>query len=214
MAAEFRRKMSRKIFLRQCLNVQSGFHAGGPPGYGQQRIPIHPRHETRRLRARYEYKSLHNDRVVIAPASMTEGSLVRKICEWYATQTVTGVGIAKRLNDSGMRNRMGRLWNAQSVLRILRSERYIGTSVYSRTSFKFDETWPQVPREDWIRKNSWARKERCCRPRNFDKNCGCTARGWLTLQCRLRGGRYIRDNDNLANRMTKRHLGRYVFRPT
>jgi hypothetical protein len=38
--------------------------------------------------------------------------------EWYATQKVTGVGIAKRLNDFGLRNRSGRPWDAQNILRI------------------------------------------------------------------------------------------------
>jgi DNA invertase Pin-like site-specific DNA recombinase len=151
MAAEFSREMSRKVFLGQCLNAQRGFHAGGPPGYGLQRILIDSKHETRRGLARYEYKSVQSDRVVIAPASTTEASLVRKMYEWYATQTVTGVGIAKRLNDFGLRNRSGRPWDAQNILRILRNEAYVGTNVYSRTSSKLDGAWQQVPRQEWIR---------------------------------------------------------------
>jgi DNA invertase Pin-like site-specific DNA recombinase len=118
LAAEFSREMSRKVFLGQCLNAQRGFHAGGPPGYGLQRILIDSKHETRRGLARYEYKSVQSDRVVIASASTTEASLVRKMYEWYATQKVTGVGIAKRLNDFGLRNRSGRPWDAQNILRI------------------------------------------------------------------------------------------------
>ncbi|MFM0492356.1 recombinase family protein, partial [Paraburkholderia graminis] len=71
--------------------------------------------------------------------------------EWYATQSVTGAAIARRLNDFGLRNRHGRPWQAQNIRRILRSEAYIGTNVYSRTSSKLDGKWEQVPPHDWIR---------------------------------------------------------------
>ncbi|WP_310401848.1 recombinase family protein [Paraburkholderia graminis] len=151
MAAEFSREMSRKVFLGQCLNAQRGFHAGGPPGYGLQRILLDGKREQRRPLAQYEYKSVQTDRVVIGPASASEASLVRKIFEWYATQSVTGAAIARRLNEFGLRNRHGRPWQAQNIRRILRSEAYIGTNVYSRTSSKLDGKWGQVPRHDWIR---------------------------------------------------------------
>lgn len=94
---------------------------------------------------------MQTDRVVIAPASATEASLVRKIFEWYATQPVTGAAIARRLNEFGLRNRHGRPWQAQNIRRILRSEAYIGTNVYSRSSSKLDGRWEQVPAHDWIR---------------------------------------------------------------
>jgi len=151
MAAEFSREMSRKVFLGLCLNAQRGFHSGGPPSYGLQRILVDSKHECTRPLERYEYKSVQNDRVVIAPALPIETSLVRKMYEWYATQQVTGVGIAKRLNDFGLRNRFGRPWTSQNILHILRSEAYIGTVVYSMTSSKLDGVWRQVPRDEWIR---------------------------------------------------------------
>lgn len=151
MAAEFSREMSRKVFLGLCLNAQRGFHAGGPAGYGLQRILVDSTREHRRPLERYEYKSVQSDRVVIAPAPAGEASLVRKMYEWYATQKVTGASIARRLNDFGLRNRSGRPWLSQHILRILRNEAYIGTNVYSRTSYKLDEAWRQVPRHEWIR---------------------------------------------------------------
>ncbi|MDR6393518.1 recombinase family protein [Paraburkholderia phenoliruptrix] len=151
MAAEFSREMSRKVFLGQCLNAQRGFHAGGPPAYGLQRILVDSKSGTRRPLGLYEYKSVQNDRVVIAPASAVETSLVRKMYEWYATPLVTGETIARRLNDFGLRNRFGRPWQAQNILRILSSEAYIGTNVYSRTSSKLDTGWQRVPRQQWIR---------------------------------------------------------------
>jgi DNA invertase Pin-like site-specific DNA recombinase len=151
MAAEFSREMSRKVFLGHCLNVQRGYHSGGPPGYGLRRILLDADRHVRRSLDPYEYKSVQTDRIVIAPASGGEPALVRKIFEWYATQPVSGTAIAKRLNDFGICNGLGRPWQGQNIMNILRNEAYIGTNVYSRTSSKLAGPWERVPEQDWIR---------------------------------------------------------------
>ncbi|WP_408440162.1 recombinase family protein [Paraburkholderia caffeinilytica] len=151
MAAEFSREMSRKVFLGHCLNVERGFHTGGPPGYGLRRILLDADHHARHPLDRYEYKSVQTDRVIIAPAPGAEAAVVRKIFEWYATQPVTAAAIARRLNDFGIHNGFGRVWQAQNILNILRNEMYIGTNVYSRTTSKLAGPWARVPEKDWIR---------------------------------------------------------------
>ncbi len=107
MAAEFSREMSRKVFLGHCLNVERGFHTGGPPGYGLRRVLLDADRNVRHFLDRYEYKSVQTDRVIIAPAPGGEAALVRKIYEWYATQPVTAAAIARRLNDFGICNGLG-----------------------------------------------------------------------------------------------------------
>ncbi|MFM0002055.1 recombinase family protein [Paraburkholderia dipogonis] len=151
MAAEFSREMSRKVFLGHRLNVQRGFHAGGPPGYGLRRILLDSDHRIKQSLDRYEYKSVQTDRVIIAPAPDGEAALIRKIYEWYATETITGTAIARRLNDFGISNGFGRPWQGQNILNILRNEAYIGTNVYSRTTSKLTNPWERVPNQDWIR---------------------------------------------------------------
>ncbi|MFL9917991.1 recombinase family protein [Paraburkholderia fungorum] len=151
MAAEFSREMSRKVFLGHCLNVERGFHTGGPPGYGLHRVLLDADRHVRHSLDRYEYKSVQTDRVIIAPAPTGEAATVRKIFEWYATQSVTGAGIAKRLNDFGICNGSGRPWQGQNILQILRNEAYIGTNVYSRTTSKLAGPWERVPEQHWIR---------------------------------------------------------------
>lgn len=151
MAAEFSREMSRKVFLGHCLNVQRGFHTGGPPGYGLRRILVDADRNIRHSLERHEYKSVQTDRVIIAPAPDREAALVRKIFDWYATQPVTGTTIARRLNDFGIRNGAGRLWQGQNIMNMLRNEAYIGTNVYSRTNSKLANPWERVPKQDWIR---------------------------------------------------------------
>jgi DNA invertase Pin-like site-specific DNA recombinase len=151
MAAEFSREMSRKVFLGHCLNVQRGFHSGGPPGYGLRRILLDADRRIKHSLGRYEYKSVQTDRVIVAPAPDGEAALVRKIFEWYATETITGTAIARRLNDFGICNGFGRPWQGQNILNILRNEAYIGTNVYSRTTSKLTNPWERVPDQDWIR---------------------------------------------------------------
>ncbi|MFM0126724.1 recombinase family protein [Paraburkholderia sediminicola] len=151
MAAEFSREMSRKVFLGHCLNVQRGFHTGGPPGYGLRRVLLDADRNIRHPLQRYEYKSVQTDRVIIAPAPDGEAALVRKIFDWYATQPITGTAIARRLNDFGILNGAGRPWQGQNIMNMLRNEAYIGTNVYSKTNSKLANPWERVPKQDWIR---------------------------------------------------------------
>ncbi|HEX7911692.1 MAG TPA: recombinase family protein [Paraburkholderia sp.] len=151
MAGEFSREMSRKVFLGHCLNVRRGFHAGGPPGFGLQRILVARDDRERRCLAPHEYKSVQTDRIIIAPGPAGDAALVRRIYDWYATQPVSAAAIARRLNDFGIVNAAGRPWQGANILDILRNEKYIGTNVYSRTTSKLDRGWAQLPQEEWIR---------------------------------------------------------------
>jgi DNA invertase Pin-like site-specific DNA recombinase len=151
MAGEFSREISRKVFLGHCVNVERGYHSGGPPGYGLQRILVDARSGTRRPLSPYQYKSLQTDRVVLAPGPPHEVAIVRKMFEWYATRKITATDIARRLNDFGICNGAGRPWLPRNILQILRNEKYIGTNVYSRTSSKLDAPWEQLPEAQWVR---------------------------------------------------------------
>ncbi|MFC0575899.1 recombinase family protein [Paraburkholderia solisilvae] len=151
MAGEFSRDMSRKVFLGICVNVERGFHAGGPPPYGMQRLLVNSKDGVKRTLALHEYKNIQTDRIVLTPGPPHEAALVRKIFEWYMQKDASGASIARRLNDIGIVNRAGRPWCGQVILDILRNETYIGTNVYSRTSSKLDSGWKRIPPADWIR---------------------------------------------------------------
>lgn len=151
MAGEFSREMSRKVFLGHCVSVQRGYHSGGPPGYGLQRLLVDTDRNVRRPLAPYQYKSIQTDRVILTPGPTHEAALVRKMFEWYATRKMTAARITRRLNDFGLCNGAGRPWRSRNVLQILHNEKYIGTNVYSRTSSKLDTGWEQLPESEWIR---------------------------------------------------------------
>ncbi|WP_240975294.1 recombinase family protein [Paraburkholderia aromaticivorans] len=151
MAGEFSREMSRKVFLGHCLNVRRGFHTGGPVGYGLRRVLVNAGREVLQPLAIHEYKNVQTDRVIVVPDPSGEAAIIRKMFEWYATQPVTGAGIAQRLNDFGIVNGAGRSWQGRNIMQILRNEKYIGTNVYSRTTSKLDGPWQQLPQNEWIR---------------------------------------------------------------
>jgi DNA invertase Pin-like site-specific DNA recombinase len=150
MAGEFSRELSRKVFLGHCLNVQRGYHAGGPPGIGLQRILVARNDGQMRHLHRHEYKSVHSDRVALAPGPPNEVALIRTIFDWYLSRSISAAAIARRLNDFGIVNGVGRTWQGANILNILRNEKYIGTNVYSRTTSKLDCHWEQLPKEEWI----------------------------------------------------------------
>ncbi|WP_260854380.1 recombinase family protein [Paraburkholderia sp. BCC1884] len=151
MAGEFSREMSRKIFLGHCLNAQRGFHTAGPAGYGLRRMLVDARGNIRQPLGSHEYKNVQTDRVIVVPDTSGEAAMVRKMFEWYATQPVTAAGIARRLNDFGIVNGVGRAWKGRNVMQILHNEKYIGTNVYSRTTSKLDSPWQQLPEDEWIK---------------------------------------------------------------
>jgi hypothetical protein len=70
---------------------------------------------------------------------------------WFAKDRLSGEDIARRLNSFGLYNDHDRPWQAQNILRMLRSERYIGTNVYNRTSSKLELGWTRVPESQWVR---------------------------------------------------------------
>ena len=151
MAGEFSRELSKKVFLAQCLGASRGFHEGGRPGYGIRRQLVDAERRFKCVLERHEHKSIQADRTVMTPGPAHEVALVQKIYEWFTRDKLTGEHIARRLNSFGIYNDYDRPWQAQNILRILRSERYIGTNIYNRTSSKLHSGWVQVPPGEWVR---------------------------------------------------------------
>ncbi len=59
-------------------------------------------------------------------AEPDEAALVRTIFAAYADERLGATALANRLNDAGQRNRGGRLWSNQTILRVVRNPVYIG----------------------------------------------------------------------------------------
>jgi DNA invertase Pin-like site-specific DNA recombinase len=133
MAAEYSRELSTKVYAGQCRVAKAGFHMGGPPGYGLRRMRIDAKGNCRGILEAGEHKALTTDHVKVVLGPADEVRVVR----WMFRQSAAGVesdGIARKLNAKGLRNANGRPWSLTGVRDMLNDERYIGTSIFARTT--------------------------------------------------------------------------------
>jgi DNA invertase Pin-like site-specific DNA recombinase len=59
-------------------------------------------------------------------AEPAEAAVVQAMFSAYVDERLGATALAKRLNDTGQRNRGGKLWSNQTVLRVLRNPVYVG----------------------------------------------------------------------------------------
>lgn len=152
MAGEYSRELSAKVFAGQCHLIEEGYRQGGPAGFGLRRLLVDQHGESKGQLARGEHKSLQTDRVILVPGPEQEVLLVRQIYRWFVNDGLSELAIAGRLNASGILSDQGRPWSRATVHEILINEKYIGSNVYNRISFKLRKLRVVNPSEMWIRK--------------------------------------------------------------
>ena len=154
MAGEYSRELSSKVFKGQCRLIELGYRQGGAPGFGLRRMLINQAGESKGLLSRGESKSLQTDRVVLVSGPDNEVQHVRRIYELFTQQGKQESEIAAILNADGVVTDLGRPWNRGTVRQVLTNEKYIGNSVYNRTSFKLKKKHVCNPPEIWVRKDN------------------------------------------------------------
>jgi DNA invertase Pin-like site-specific DNA recombinase len=152
MAGEYSRELSAKVFAGQCRLIEMGFRQGGPAGFGLRRLLVDQAGERKTELARGEHKSLQTDRVILVPGPEDEVSVVRQIYRWFVNDGLSELEIASRLNVSGIQTDQGRDWTRATVHEVLINEKYIGSNVYNRVSFKLRKLRVVNPSDMWIRK--------------------------------------------------------------
>lgn len=152
MAGEYSRELSAKVFAGQCRLIEMGYRQGGPAGFGLRRLLVDLTGQPKAELARGEHKSLQTDRVILVPGPEQEVRIVRQIYRWFVNDGLSEAEIASRLNVSGIQNEHCRDWTRATVHEILINEKYIGTNVYNRVSFKLRKLRVVNPSNMWIRK--------------------------------------------------------------
>ncbi|WP_447776690.1 recombinase family protein [Variovorax boronicumulans] len=152
MAGEYSRELSAKVFAGQCRLIEEGYRQGGPPGFGLRRLLLDQQGQPKTQLARGEHKSLQTDRVILIPGPEKEVLGVRQIYRWFVSDGLSESLIARRLNASGILNDQAREWSRATVHEVLINEKYIGSNVYNRVSFKLRKLRVVNPSEMWIRK--------------------------------------------------------------
>ena len=85
------------------------------------------------------------------PGPEEEQETVRSIYRAFLNEGKTEREIADALNARKVITDLGRAWTRGTVHQILTNEKYIGNSVYHRTSFKLKRKHVLNPPEMWIR---------------------------------------------------------------
>ncbi len=152
MAGEYSRELSAKVFAGQCRLIELGFRQGGPAGFGLRRLLVDQTGEPKAELSRGEHKSLQTDRVILVPGPEDEVRIVQQIYRWFVSDGLSETEIAARLNVTGIHTDLGRDWTRATVHEVLINEKYIGSNVYNRVSFKLRKLRVVNPSDMWIRK--------------------------------------------------------------
>jgi hypothetical protein len=152
MAGEYSRELSAKVFAGQCRLIELGFRQGGMAGFGFRRKLLGQAGEDKGELRRGEHKSLQTDRVILTPGPAQEVEVVRQIYAWFIDDNLCESEIACKLNDQGIRTQLGRPWTRCTVHEILTNEKYIGSNVYNRISYKLKKKRVVNAPDMWIRR--------------------------------------------------------------
>lgn len=151
MAGEYSRELSAKVFAGQCRLIENGFRQGGPSGYGLRRHLIDQAGTAKGELARGEHKSIQTDRVILVPGPPDEIETVRWIYESFVHNGLPELEIANILNARGIATDLGRYWTRGTVHQILINEKYIGSNVWNRISYKLKKKRVRNDPDMWIR---------------------------------------------------------------
>lgn len=153
-AADYSRRLSRKVFAGQSTLVRRGFWQGSPAGYGLRRLLLDADGSPRAILAAGERKYIQSDRVILKPGPPDEVAIVRRIFESFAHDGKREFQISRELNAEGHRNQFGRKWHPSTISKMLSNEKYAGHNVYNRTSEKMRGKSIKNPPDSWIRSNN------------------------------------------------------------
>ncbi|CNI33406.1 resolvase family site-specific recombinase [Yersinia intermedia] len=152
-AASYSRNLSEKVFRGQVNLIQKGYHQGGMPGYGLRRLLIDEHHVPKGVLKFGQRKSIQTDRIILSPGPLEEISIVNKIFDMFNLEGKPEIVIASELNRSLVLAENGSDWTRAKVNQILTNEKYIGNSVYNKTSFKLKQQYIKNPEDEWVRFN-------------------------------------------------------------
>ncbi|GLQ46722.1 serine recombinase [Dyella lipolytica] len=151
MAGEYSRELSNKVFYGQSRQIRLGFHQGGTAGFGLRRQLLDERCRPKLLLKRGEVKNLRTEHVKLVQGPPNETAVVMRIYDMFVRQRCTMAYIAEQLNGERVCTDLGRTWTPTTIRSVLTNEKYIGNSVYNRTSFKLKHRRQVNSPDTWVR---------------------------------------------------------------
>lgn len=151
MAGEYSRELSTKVARAHRRHAELGFHQGGPANYGLRRVLVDANSKPKMPLKHGEAKSLQGDRVILVKGPDVETDLVREIFRLFIVERMPHRKIARHLNAKGLKNRRGNPWSNWNIINMLRNEKYAGTFVYCRTSWRLAAEPTANAPDKWVR---------------------------------------------------------------
>jgi len=151
MAGEYSRELSAKVFAGKRRLAQLGFSLGVLPGYGYRRLLVDQDGAVKGVLKPGEQKSIATDRVTLVPGPMKEVAVVRWIFASFVQDRKTELQIANELNRRGIVSSTGRAWDRNAIYQMINNEKYIGNSVWNKTSRKLQTKPIKNDPEAWLR---------------------------------------------------------------
>lgn len=160
MAGEYIRELSVKVLRGQCNLILRGFKQSGSAGYGLRRALVDEKGNQKGIVLENgQRKSIQSDRVILIKGPEEEVRLVHRIYRMFIDELKKENDIAQILNSEGMRTDLGRMWTCGTARQVLTNEKYIGNSVFNRTSQRVAIQDPlsgkkssvKNPPEEWVR---------------------------------------------------------------
>jgi DNA invertase Pin-like site-specific DNA recombinase len=153
MAGEYSRELSVKVFAGLCRLFELGYRQGGWAGFGFRRQLLDCGGNVRGLLSNGEHKCIQSDRVVLIPGPEEELSIIREIFNLFTNSLMYETGIARLLNERGIKTDRGQAWTRGGVHGILTNSKFIGTTLYNRKSFKLSKKLVENPSTMWMRRD-------------------------------------------------------------
>jgi DNA invertase Pin-like site-specific DNA recombinase len=153
MAAEYSRELSAKVTEGHLRMLERGFHQGGFPCFGLQRVLIDADGQRKQILRFGERKNLQSDRVILEPGPPEHVDIVNEVYRRY----LAGEGQASlvaALNERGDFQTSGRPWTEGAMRRMLTSECYIGNIVWGKQDGKLGKSRRPIAKSNWIRQEA------------------------------------------------------------
>lgn len=151
MAAEYSRELSAKVTEGHMRMLARGFHQGGFPCFGLQRVLVDSEGCRKQILRFGERKNLQSDRVILEPGPQEHIDIVDEVYKRYLAGERQS-SLVSALNRRGDFQASGRPWTAGAMRRMLTSECYIGNIVWGKHDGKLGRLRRQVAESNWIRR--------------------------------------------------------------
>ncbi len=149
MAAEYSRELSAKVTEGHVRMLERGFHQGGFPCFGLQRVLVDADGHRKQILRFGDRKNLQSDRVILEPGPKEHVDIVNEVYRRYLAGE-RQAALVSWLNERGEFKANGRPWTEGAMRRLLTSECYIGNIVWGKHEGKLGRARRQVAKSNWI----------------------------------------------------------------